>query len=84
MTDGYEKLELYIDGEWTRGTGASEEVINPANEEIIGVLPHASTADLDRALAAAERGLAVWRQSTPDERSALLRRVAGLVRAEAS
>lgn len=83
MTDGYEKLELYIDGEWTQGTGGSEEVINPANEDVIGLLPHASTADLDRALAAAERGLAVWRRSTPDERSALLLRVAAMVRAEA-
>lgn len=83
MIDGYEKLELYIDGEWTKGTGASEPVINPATEEVIATLPHASKADLDRALAAAERGLAVWRKTTPDERAAMLIKVAGMVRANA-
>ncbi len=82
MTDGYEKLELFIDGEWTAGTGSSEPVINPSNEEVIGILPHASTADLDRALAAAERGLAVWRQSTADERAGVLRRVAAMIRSD--
>ncbi len=46
----YEDLALYIDGEWCQGsTGDSEEVITPATEKVLGVLPHASPADLDRA-----------------------------------
>ncbi len=44
----YEDLALYIDGEWCQGsTGESEDVINPATEKVLGVLPHASPADLD-------------------------------------
>ena len=54
----YTELELYIDGKWLNGDGrGGEDVINPATEKPLAHLPHASTADLDRALAAAEKGL---------------------------
>ena len=54
----YGKLELYIDGQWLNGDGRKgEDVINPATEKPLGHLPHASTADLDRALEAADEGL---------------------------
>ena len=57
----YEELAMYIDGEWCQGSdGAGEDVINPATEEALARLPHASAADLDRALAAASRGLAAY------------------------
>lgn len=80
----YEKLELYIDGEWCQGsTGVTEEVINPATERTLGALPHASSADLDRALAAAERGFKVWRAKTPLERSRILARAGQLIRERA-
>ena len=36
----YEELSLFIDGEWCQGsTGGSEEVVNPATEKALGVLP---------------------------------------------
>ena len=55
----YEELAMYIDGKWCQGSdGAGEDVINPATEEILERLPHASAADLDRALAAAAKGFA--------------------------
>ena len=45
----YEELAMYIDGEWCQGSeGAGEDVVNPATEEVLGRLPHASVADLDR------------------------------------
>ncbi|MEE9249833.1 MAG: NAD-dependent succinate-semialdehyde dehydrogenase [Alphaproteobacteria bacterium] len=77
----YEELSLYIDGQWCQGsTGQSEEVINPANEEVLGVLPHASAEDLDRALAAAQRGFKAWRATPAVERGKVLRRAAELMR----
>ncbi len=80
MTDGYEKLELLIGGRWRQGSSdASQEVFNPATGEIIGVLSHASTADLDEALAAAQRGLELWRRVEPAERAKVLRRTAELI-----
>ena len=73
----YTQLGLYIDGEWLNGDGrAGEDVINPANEKVLGRLPHASTADLDRALAAAVKGFAVWRDKSAYERGRIMRKAA--------
>jgi succinate-semialdehyde dehydrogenase/glutarate-semialdehyde dehydrogenase len=50
----YSELAMYIDGEWIGPGGRdSEQVINPATEKPLATLPHASPADLDRALEAA-------------------------------
>ena len=52
----YCELGLYIDGKWLNGEGRKgEDVINPATEKPLARLPHASTADLDEALAAATK-----------------------------
>lgn len=78
----YPELQLFIDGEWiARGDRKSEPVLNPATGEVLGELPHATEADLDRALAAAEKGFAIWRAKLPEERSAVLRKAADLMRA---
>jgi succinate-semialdehyde dehydrogenase / glutarate-semialdehyde dehydrogenase len=77
----YAKLELYIDGEWLNGDGRpGEDVINPATEKPLGHLPHATTADLDRALAAAKKGLAVWRATAAYDRAKIIRKAADLMR----
>src|SRR5262252_2032321 len=58
----YSDLALYIDGKWLNGEGRKgEDVINPATGKTLARLPHASKADLDAALAAAERGFAAWK-----------------------
>ncbi len=81
---GYEDLTLYIDGEFIKGEGRREQAVtNPATGEVIGQLPHASTADLDRALAAAARAFETWRHSSPLDRSKVLRKVAELSRERA-
>lgn len=80
MTTSYPALHLYIDGAWTDGTGGGEDVLNPATEETLAALPHASAADLDRALAAAQKGFAVWRGTAPAERAAVMHRAAALLR----
>lgn len=77
----YEKLEMLIDGEWCAGSdGTSEPVINPANEETLGALPHASRSDLDRALAAAQRAFLSWSATSAFDRSGILRKAATLMR----
>jgi succinate-semialdehyde dehydrogenase / glutarate-semialdehyde dehydrogenase len=77
----YANLALYIDGEWLSGGGReSEQVINPATEKSLGTLPHASTADLDHALAAAEKGFKLWRATAPYERARIMRKAADLIR----
>jgi succinate-semialdehyde dehydrogenase/glutarate-semialdehyde dehydrogenase len=77
----YEKLELWIDGEWRQGsTGVTEPVLNPATEEVLADLPHASEADLDQALEVAQRTFRSWSRTNPYERAALLHRIAALLR----
>ena len=77
----YPNLALYINGEWQPGnSGRSEPVINPATEETLGELPHASQSDLDAALAAAEYGFKVWSAKLPLERARVLKKTADLLR----
>jgi succinate-semialdehyde dehydrogenase/glutarate-semialdehyde dehydrogenase len=77
----YTQLGLYIDGEWLNGGGRKgEEVVNPASGKALAQLPHASTGDLDRALAAAEKGLAVWRATSAYDRAKIMRKAADLLR----
>src|SRR5208282_306802 len=77
----YADLSLFIGGEWLSAAGRkSSPVINPATEETIGQVPHASKADLDRALAAAQEGFKTWRAIFPDERGRILKRAADLLR----
>jgi succinate-semialdehyde dehydrogenase / glutarate-semialdehyde dehydrogenase len=77
----YANLQLFIDGQWLNGDGrAGEDVINPATEKPLARLPHASTADLDRALEAAKKGFAVWRAASAYERAKIMRKAADLMR----
>jgi len=82
--DSYEQVQLYIDGEWTDGSGSRrQDIVNPATADILGAVPFAEAADLDRALAAADRGFGLWRDLPVDERTTILHRAADLIRARA-
>jgi hypothetical protein len=74
----YPDLQLFVADEWKSADGAP--VINPADESIIGTVPHATRTDLDAALSAAEEGFRVWRQTSPAKRAELLTRAAQLCR----
>lgn len=77
----YPNVLLYIDGAWTAAAaGASLPVINPATGNVIGAVAHARPADLDRALAAAERGLETWKRTSALERMKILNKAAALLR----
>src|SRR5205823_14442347 len=55
-------------------------VVNPATGAALGALPLADAADLDRALAAAQRGFRLWRDAAPQQRAAVLAGAARLLR----
>lgn len=77
----YTDLSLYIDGQWRAGSGEGYfSVLDPASGEAVGRLPLASTADLDDALAAAQRGFEQWSQTSAYERSRILRQAAAISR----
>jgi len=77
----YEKYGQFIDGKWHKSsTGETYEVINPANEEIIGKASKASPEDINKALLSAQKGLDVWKKTSPWQRSYILRRIADKMR----
>ena len=77
----YSELKLHIDGEWiSAGSRRTHRVINPANGATLGELPLVDTADLDRALQAADRGYRLWKRSTAEERGRVLKGAAQLIR----
>lgn len=77
----YTDLSLSIGGEIIPASKRDgEEVLDPATGEAIGKLPHATKADLDRALECAQAGFKVWRNMTAVERAKIMRRAADLLR----
>ena len=79
----YTSLEHYIDGNWVKPSGKSQDVINPSNSKTIGELGLASKGDLDKALAAVDKGFKTWRRVSAYERGKILRKAADLVRTRA-
>ncbi|MGE8133042.1 NAD-dependent succinate-semialdehyde dehydrogenase [Novosphingobium subterraneum] len=76
----YPTLHMIIDGERISGAGRrTHAVVNPATGETIGELPLAEAADLDRALEVAAKGFRIWRESTPQQRAAVLQGAARLM-----
>jgi succinate-semialdehyde dehydrogenase/glutarate-semialdehyde dehydrogenase len=74
-------LRLFVDGSWQAGEGRDTGLVfNPATGETIAEVPLATAADLDAALAAAERGFAEWRVVDVEKRGAILRAAAQLMR----
>ncbi len=77
----YEKYGQFIDGKWQASSNnETYEVINPANEEIIGRASKATPEDVDRALKSAAKGLEVWKQTSPWKRSYIIRKIADKMR----
>ncbi|AHY51439.1 NAD-dependent succinate-semialdehyde dehydrogenase [Bradyrhizobium japonicum] len=74
----YPLIELYIDGQWKRASG--QPIINPAGESVLGTVPTATKADLDDALAAAEKGFAIWRSTAPARRAQIILKASALIR----
>ncbi len=76
----YPALHMIIDGETVSGGDRrTQTIVNPATGETLGQLPLANAADLDRALETAQRGFIRWRNSTPQERAAVLTGAARLL-----
>ena len=78
------QVQLLIDGTWRDAQGGAWlDIVNPADESVIGRVAKAGVADLDAALASSKSGFATWRKTSVMERSAYLRKAAALVRERA-
>ncbi len=77
----YANTQLLIDGQWCDAAdGKTLAVFNPATGLEIGRVAHASKPDLDRALAATQKGFDVWRKTPAVERGRIMRQAAVLLR----
>lgn len=74
-----EHLQHYIDGRWVASEGGTRhEVINPATEEPCTAITLGTSADVDKAVAAARRAFPAFARTSIADRLALLDRVAEL------
>ena len=74
---------LFIGGEWVEPSSTAVfDVVSPTTEELVGRVPEAQNADVDRAVAAAREAFdhGPWPRMTPTERGAVLTKVADAIR----
>ena len=79
MTKTYANL---IDGEMVTTSGTFE-VVNPANEEVVGLAPSCGKDELDRAVAAARRAFKSWRKTSAEERQKVVMGISAAIKENA-
>ena len=80
----YPNTQLFINGQWQEAAeGRTLAVFNPATGKEIGRVAQAGKADLDKALAAAQKGFETWRDMPPADRAKIMRKAAALIRERA-
>ena len=69
--------QFYINGEWVDPVEGKNmlDVLNPANEEVIGQIAMGSAADVDKAVQAASKAFDTFSQTTVEERLAILGKI---------
>ena len=76
------KFRNFIDGKHVdAASGDTLDIINPATGKVYATSPNSKQADIDAAMAAAQRGFDTWKESTPSERSLALFRIADAIEA---
>ena len=72
--------ENFVGGEWVGAVeGGTMEVLNPATGDVIAEVPSGTQADVDRAVEAAKKALPEWLETTPQERSEALLKLAAAI-----
>jgi len=79
MVTQYKNL---INGEMVE-TGEWMDVVNPANEEVIGQVPACGAGELDRAVAAARVAFKTWKNTSHEERQAACMAISGAIKENA-
>ncbi|MER5767607.1 aldehyde dehydrogenase family protein [Streptomyces sp. NPDC001985] len=70
---------LFIGGEWAEPDAGHYEVVDPASEEVVGLAPEASRAQVHEAARAAREALGPWSRTRPEERARILDAAAGVI-----
>lgn len=83
LGDNKMQTKMLIAGSLVAGTETEEQILNPRTGELILTLPEASIAQVEAAVAAAEKAFAGWSRTTPAQRSNHLLRIADRIEARA-
>jgi acyl-CoA reductase-like NAD-dependent aldehyde dehydrogenase len=76
--------KMYIGGQWVdANSGKTFATLNPSTGEEIGLVPLADETDVDKAVKAARAAFRVWSKMAQAERSKILVKIAGAIRANA-
>jgi len=76
------RTQLYIDGQWVDGNGTLD-VIDPSDGSVIAKVATAGDAQIEAALAAADRAAPAWAKTAPRVRGEILRKAFELMTQEA-
>ena len=75
MVTQYKNLingEMVANGQWL-------DVVNPANEQVIGQVPACGKDELDKAVAAARAAFTTWKKTSFEERQAVCMAISGAI-----
>ena len=75
------RTQLYIDGQWVDGNGTLD-VIDPSDGSVIAKVATAGDAEIEAALAAADRAAPAWAKTAPRVRGEILRKAFELMTQE--
>src|SRR5690348_283315 len=76
-------IDMLIGDSLERGTETPERVLNPRDGSLIEAIPEASAAQVDKAVAAAEKAFRTWSRTTPGQRSNYLLKIAAAIEVDA-
>jgi acyl-CoA reductase-like NAD-dependent aldehyde dehydrogenase len=69
-------FRLFIAGEWVEPSKGGYAVVNPATEQVVAEAPEAGVDQVSDAVTAAREAFPAWARRSPEERGALLHRLA--------
>ena len=72
-------LKNFISGEWIESKGEIKDVVNPATNETIAMVPISTKDEIDAAVQAAQQAFPDWRRTTPVARARYLFRLKELL-----
>jgi 1-pyrroline dehydrogenase len=77
VLDAVKTYQQFIGGQFVdAASGETLDIENPANGRVIAKVPASSKEDVDRAVNAAETAFQTWKQTTPQDRSLILLKIA--------
>ncbi|PNG35849.1 CoA-acylating methylmalonate-semialdehyde dehydrogenase [Pseudomonas protegens] len=76
-----QQVNLLIDGEWVQSQSQEwHDIVNPATQEVLAKVPFATAAEVDAAIAAAQRAFQTWKLTPIGARMRIMLKLQALIR----